>query len=596
MNDQAAAAANTAHASAPALPGGAAVPAPQRVTWRDHALGAALAVAYVAVLLATAPALGLSRDEGIYVVAAESYARWFELLASDPSQALKPEVIDRFWSMNHEHPALMKSLFAWSYLLDQKVSLFTRDSLAFRFPGMLSAGLLVWLILVFGTRLYGRRAGLFAALAYALLPRPFYHSHLDAFDVPIAFMVTLVTYAYWRSLSERRWALWCGVAFGLALATKHNSWFLPGIFALHFAYARWLEHRRARATGAAVASRVPYWLGAMLLLGPPIFFASWPWLWHDTAARVREYFVFHLHHPYYNMEYFGVNYFWPPFPASYAFVMTLYTVPVTTLLLAFVGLGWLGRREWSSLRAAFAHGTTSACAPAPRDPQHTTVLLLGSVLAPLVVFLVPSTPIFGGTKHWFTAYPFLALFAGVGFDSALSVYASWVPERLARMRRALAFPLGALLLLPALVETAHSHPFGLSHYGFAAGFVPGAADRGMNRQFWGFTTRSLVDFFDAHLPHGGRVYACDTLDVSFRMLARDGFLSERIVPTGDIASADYALVHHEKHFAEVDHQIWSTYGTTRPVYVLTYDGVPIISVYENPKRRAHESPQRRGVR
>ena len=58
------------------------------------------------------------------------------------------------------------------------------------------------------------------------------------------------------------------------------------------------------------------------------------------------------------------------------------------------------------------------------------------------------------------------------------------------------------------------------------------------------------------------------------------------MPTADISAADYALVHHEKHFAEVDHQIWNTYGTTRPVYVLTYDGVPIISVYENPRRHA----------
>jgi hypothetical protein len=56
------------------------------------------------------------------------------------------------------------------------------------------------------------------------------------------------------------------------------------------------------------------------------------------------------------------------------------------------------------------------------------------------------------------------------------------------------------------------------------------------------------------------------------------------VPTGSIADADLALVHHEHHFAEVDQQIWTLYGTTKPAYVLTYDGVPIISVYENPHR------------
>ena len=51
-----------------------------------------------------------------------------------------------------------------------------------------------------------------------------------------------------------------------------------------------------------------------------------------------------------------------------------------------------------------------------------------------------------------------------------------------------------------------------------------------------------------------------------------------------MAEADFVLVHHERHFAEVDYQAWVAYGTPRPVYVLRYDGVPIISVYENPGR------------
>jgi 4-amino-4-deoxy-L-arabinose transferase-like glycosyltransferase len=543
--------------------------------FRDHLIGLLLCSGYVAVLLATAPDLGLSRDEGMYVFAAESYARWFEQLAHDPSAALQREAIDAAWRVNHEHPALAKSLFALSYLLDREVGLFTRESLAFRFPGMLSAGLLLWLLYIFGTRLHGRRAGLFAALAYALLPRPFYHAHLDAFDVPIALAVTAVLYAYWRSLSDRRWALWTGVLFGLALATKHNSWFLPGICAIHFTGALWLDRR----SGRRALSPVPYWLLAMALLGPLIFFGSWPWLWHDTLPRLRAYGRFHVNHDFYNMAYFGVNHFWPPFPRSYAWVMTLYTVPVTTLLLALLGLWHQGRATLVAVRRNLARVSEPG-----DDARYTSVLLLGCLLAPLAPFVIPSTPIFGGTKHWFTAYPFMALFAALGFERVLAACRDAWPSQLERLRAHVAWPLGAVLLLPALVETAHSHPFALSHYGLAAGFVPGAADRGMNRQFWGFTTGSLVDYFDRKLPNGGRVYICDTLDYSFRMLARDGLLTSRIVPTGSIAEADLALVHHEHHFAEVDQQIWTLYGTTKPVHVLTYDGVPIISVYENPRR------------
>lgn len=552
---------------------------PQRpVTRADHAIGALLCVGYVAVLLYTAPALGLSRDESMYVAAARSYAHWIQLLIEHPAQALQRVEIDAAFRVNREHPPLAKLLFAVSYLLDAKFGLFTRESLPFRFVGMLSAGLLLWLIHIFGTRYFGRTVGLFAALAFALLPRPFYHAHLDAFDIPITLALSAVVYAYARSLRSRRWAWLCGGLFGLALATKHNSWMLPGVLALHFAWLAIHARMRARSQDGPPLRLIPEWLIAMATLGPLLFLASWPWLWHDTGARIRRYAAFHLHHDYYNIAYFGVNYFWPPFPTSYPWIMTLFTVPVTTLLLAVLGITLQTRSELAQSRAVWKHHAPAATHD---DPTHMSILMLGCMLAPMVVISLPGTPIFGGTKHWFTAYPFLVLFAGIGFQRLLEIWRGWMGSDSRRTRLQLALPLGGWLLLPALVETAHSHPFGLSHYGFAAGFVPGAADRGMNRQFWGFTTRSIVDFLEQQLPNGGRVFICDTTELAFQMLARDGWLPDNIVPTRDIANADYAIVHHEHHFAEVDHQIWTTYGTTRPAHVLTYDGVPIISVYEN---------------
>ena len=42
--------------------------------WLDHAIGLALAVVYLAVLVKTAPAIGYARDEGFYFRAASGYA------------------------------------------------------------------------------------------------------------------------------------------------------------------------------------------------------------------------------------------------------------------------------------------------------------------------------------------------------------------------------------------------------------------------------------------------------------------------------------------------------------------------------------------
>ncbi len=151
-----------------------------------------------------------------------------------------------------------------------------------------------------------------------------------------------------------------------------------------------------------------------------------------------------------------------------------------------------------------------------------------------------------------------------------------------------------MLLSPSAIETIHSHPFGLSHYTFAAGGAPGAADHGMNRQFWGFTTGSLVGWFAEAMPDGGSVWICDTTWTAWRMLQEDGLLPENIRASGDLYGADYAIVHHEHHFVEVDYQIWAAWGSVAPVHVLTYDGVPIISVYENPRHRAQRERQGQG--
>ena len=533
---------------------------------RDHLIGAGLCVAYVLLLAGTAPDLGMSRDESFYVHAAKSHAGWVSQLFSDPALALERESIDRAWAYNWEHPALMKLSFAWSWLAQQRLGLFPNPSLAFRFPGMLTAGLLLWLIYAWGAAVMRRQGALFAALAFALMPRVFYHSHLACFDIPIAFFVTLTAYTYWRALADRRWLPLVGLAFGLALATKHNSWMLPGIFLIHFL---WIRRDEARAACTKRSSIM--WLPAMLVVGPLVLIGTWPWLWHDTWSRLLAYVSFHLRHVHYTYEYLGVSYFEPPLPVSVPFVMTLFTVSLTVLALALFGL--YHRRE--GLRPPWRTKLGDATG------RRTELLWLGCMLAPLLAIALPASPIFGGTKHWITAYPFVALFAGWGLVAIIdwAEFEAWAGLRWP------SWAFAALCLLPGATETAHSHPFGLSHYTPVAGGVPGAADLGMNRQFWGFTTGSLAEWISSKLPDGGSVWICDTTRGAWAMLQEDGLIPSNIRAASSMSSADLILVHHEAHFNEVDYQAWVVSGSVQPVFVLRYDGVPIISVYENLRTR-----------
>lgn len=560
----------------------------------DHLLGFVLAAVYVAVLLSTSSGLGMNRDEGFYVDAAETYARWWSDVLSGAPGAFERGAIDRAWEVNHEHPSLPKSLFAFSWLAQQRWHLFAEDSMAFRFPGMVLSALSLWLLYLFGTRLYGRRAGLFAALAYATIPGVFYHSHLDCFDTPIVSMLVLVTYCYHRALTRPVWAIWTGIAYGFCLETKHNAWILPLVFLVHWLFVMGYERRARRAAVKSDIARprvslVPWWLLGMALLGPPLFVAMWPWMWSDTLPRIGEYVGFHVHHTHYNIAYLGYTYFSPPSPMSYAWVTTLFTVPLVTLVLGAVGIGLRAR----ALLPAWALDRLWRDGSLEPDAARSDVLIFGSFFTPMFVLMMPSTPIFGGTKHFLMAYAMLVLFGGVAFARLTDVIAldleglaRWASRTLdAQRARALALGVGLVgVLASPVVSTVHSHPFGLSYYTWAAGGVPGAADLGMNRQFWGFTTGSVVPWLNEHVPERGSVWICDTTPTAFHMLQRDGLLRDDVRVAWDLANADYAIVHHEDHFNIVDFQIWEVYGRVDPAYVLTYDGVPIVSVYENPRR------------
>ena len=84
----------------------------------------------------------------------------------------------------------------------------------------------VWATYALGNRLWGRRAGLLAALTLAITPLHAQHSHFLTVDVPGTLWATLSLVWAARLLTgdsrPLRAALWAGVFAGLAAATKYN--------------------------------------------------------------------------------------------------------------------------------------------------------------------------------------------------------------------------------------------------------------------------------------------------------------------------------------------------------------------------------------
>ena len=542
---------------------------PRADGWREDGIATVIALAYLLLLVGSASDLGYARDEGFYFDAARSYQAWFELLARSPHAALA--AVDDYWRVNSEHPALVKSLFALSHAFGARA--FSLEGTSFRFPAMVLSSMGVGLVYLWGARVRGRLAGAAAAGSLAAMPRFFFHAHLACFDAPIVALWLLAAYAYWRALSrggDGR-ALVAGIAFGLALDTKHNSWFLPIACAFHAAIVCWraqgAERRVAFRRGLAT-------LVSMAVFGPLTLIALWPWLWRHPLERFLAYARFPLGHVYYNMEFLGRNYFEPPMPRAYAFVMTAATVPVITLVAFVVGLAVTFTRRRATSTATPA--TTSTI------DARAEVFWLIAIVIQYAAWLRSTTPIFGGTKHWMTAYPFVALFAGIGVAAAVRhARARWGGRGLSSFARSRALEpvwLAAAVLVPA-IQAGHAHPWALSHYNVLAGGAAGGATLGLNRGFWGYTTGALAPYLNRVVPPDGTVYPHDTAAPSWDMLLRDRSLRPDIHARWSLARADVALYHHELHMRGVEYQAWVAFDTAAPDEIAGLDGVPVIWSY-----------------
>jgi len=571
----------------------------------DLGIGLGLTLVYLAVLLGSMD-MGFTRDEGYYFKAGELYVGWVDELAAafargEPGKAFARPVIERHFAYNPEHPALPKLLFGLSWRLFGKqappdmppgeakalyrggkqprpILGLLAESTAFRLPGALSAALLVGLIYLFGARRFGRRVGLAAAAAFALMPRAFSDAHLAAFDMPMALMWFATAIAFHRSLGRGLgWALITALLFGLALSTKHNSWFIPFTAAgiallLGGREAGW--RRSAQGPGLALPP-VPLSLVRRVTVGALLAWARGPRLGFDTLTRGGWYRGRHMNHEYYWAYFFGTLYTKPPFPWHFPMTMTLETVPLVTLVLAALGGGAFGR-----LYGAGGRGWRGGYGTLSLERRRDLVVLGVNLIVPIAAFCTTRTPIFGGTKHWLPAMPFLALFAGLGFELLARRVTAAFP-RTPRLALGLGLALGLALYAPAAWEVAHAHPHCSSYYNALLGGLPGKADHDMQREFWGDSSRPVLPWLNANLRINAPVFFQDTNDDSVLIYKREGLLRRDVLPVPGWGLAEYTLFHHHKEFLDDEYSYRARYGDDKPVAGVYQDGVPLLEVYQN---------------
>lgn len=618
---------------------GPRLPSSRLIDWSITLL---VAIATLAWLLAVEGRQGFGRDEGQYMRAGERYWGWFEELGENLAhgnlkKSFAATTIDRYWSDNApDHPVIMKTLYGLSWRAFHRCTcmgparglhpipvrgrhvtlpLFSRESTAFRFPAMLFAAWLAAMVYRFARGWLPRAASVAASALTIAQPHYFFHAQIACFDAPITTMAFAVGFAYWKSLRSPRWGVIAGVAFGVALGVKHNAWLMPFFLVGHYLWIRRGDWRARRVP------RLPLAFASMLVLGPIIFYLHWPWLWNAPVARTRAYVLRHLEHEHYNFEYLGLNWNNPPtttarklLRTTAPFVETLFTVPVTTLVLAGLGAVAFARRRRAADEdaprppnadegglsgaggLAGAHGLVDAGGldrPIADRPSWTRpgadvdrapgMFLLVQILGPMAVIALPSTPIFGGIKHFMPALPYLAVLAAVGLAWLTRALVEAVPEAQWRLRVGAPAALALLVCLPSVVETRRSHPDGLSHYNLLAGGFAGGASLGMNRQFWGYSVLPMLGMIDAARPANTAMYWHDVISDALAMYKREGRLALDVGNTGfgedGIRRSRMGILFYEKHWTIYEGWFWTEYATTRPVYVREREGVPLVTLY-----------------
>ncbi|MFO0729269.1 MAG: hypothetical protein U1E65_36150 [Myxococcota bacterium] len=552
-------------------------PLPPRTRW----IARALVLGYFLVLclgLKTAP---LTDDDDFYVPAGISYGDWV-LSALKFEHVWSQGAIDKAFEPNHEHPPLAKIVFGLCHFAFKR---WLGPTDAARVGTMLFSTLAAWLLLRLALRHLGPERGLrvggLAVLALLTLPRFYFHSHAATLDVPVAAMV-LAAASVALAAERSTWAaLAAGPVFGLALATKLNAPFLLFAYLPFVLITRGLigsrRIARPRALGLPIPP-IPLALLSMVIIGPLVFLAIWPWLWGAPVERFTQYVSFHLHHYPILFLYFGRVFSADPFAPWHApFVTTLFSVPAVTLVLAGIGLvyAWPAIR----LRRRFLEG--------PDDDQRRAgdlwlfVVLNAAVMIGVVAFA--GTPIYGGEKLFMPFFPFLCLLAGLGAD----VIYTAVVEAFDGHRRGLALGFVAMLGASGVLLMTRFWGYPLSEFnGFANG-LRGATALGFERQYYDLAYRDLAQLL---LREGGARAKVHFLpnnweyQRTFKWYQQAGEIPPELTVVGSEQEADLLVITHERRFARYGDDL-ARYRGYPIVQEKLVDGVPLWSVLRRRPRK-----------
>ena len=417
-----------------------------------------------AAVCATLLAVGFCWDELIYMPFAHKYILWFS-----SENIFSAETISEYWGWGIVHPPFAKL----SMGLTGDMYAIVKDSASAEtafvdfilggrlFPALMFSAMLA-VMSAFVAKRFGTASGILSAAALFLSPRVFGHAHFATIEMPMAAMWFFTVVSFIKGIESRKWAVACGIVFGLALLTKINAVILP------FVLWPW---------GLFFYRKKALWnILFMFLFGAVIFFALWPLMWVDTPNHFYRYVADKLNRSVIEAFYLGKIYTDPPAPWHYPLLLTLVTVPAG-FLLGFCAFFKRLVRNWKE--------------------KDVEILCLANVVIILGVASLPSVPKYDGVRLFLGAFPFIAMMSGVGLGKM------WDYARRGKVLVGI-FIVFIIAQGSGLVLNA---PYYLSYYNIFVGGPCGARSLGFESTYWGEACDGRIfNYLNKEAPQNARVH------------------------------------------------------------------------------------------
>lgn len=451
------------------------------------------------------------------------------------------------------HPPLSDILASTFNLVFFNQLRLINDIDSYRIYGIFLAACLVGLIYWWGSRAYGRLAGLVAAFSLALYPLFWSEAHFNIEkDIPETVFWSFMIFFFWKGVVEKRWRdiLLSGIFFGLALGTKLNI-----VFAL-LVLVPWLLIYLIPNRDILKNSKFILNLMICPILVMVIFIGSWPYLWQDPLKGIENFLGFYktigltenINSGFVGP--FGLN--------TYPIQWIIFTTSPVVLVFSLIGL-------------------LTAVLRAKKEKDKISLLFILWLAVPIIRVTLPGATIYGGVRQIMEYIPALALLSGLGVAASFTLLSKKFNPKIIVI-------VILLLFVPHVFRLISIHPNENVYFNFLVGGLKGAKER--NLPSWGNSFgaayRQGVSWINKNAEQGSKVVMVNELlpnipsiffrpDLTFQNSFRSGYLR----------LGEYAITLVYQGIEERSYYDQYLEKFIEPVYQVKVDDVALLKVWRN---------------